>query len=214
MPPVSGRAPGEVTRKIAEKFLEAEIKALPPVKEDPGVDRKSYPDFAGRYDYHGSVLTVTAEGDHLYSQLTGQPRFEIFPSAPDEFFWKVTDAQVVFLRDEKRAVIAARHTQNGNIFKATRLTEPEVKLSAAELDAILGQVPIRPRRRPHSHPRRRQRLCPADWPAEIPHLREIRTRMGMADRPRERKILEGLRRPHHHCHSYSKRHHLPAPKIK
>jgi serine-type D-Ala-D-Ala carboxypeptidase/endopeptidase len=51
---------------------------------------------------------------------------------------------VAFLRDEKRAVIAARHSQNGNTFKAARLTEPDVKLSAAELDAILGQYQYGP----------------------------------------------------------------------
>jgi CubicO group peptidase (beta-lactamase class C family) len=144
LPPVAGRAPGEVTRKIAEKFLESEIKALPPLKVDAAIDPKTYADFVGRYDYQGAVLTVTVEGDHLYAQLTGQPRYEIFPSAPDEFFWKVTDAQVAFLRDEKRAVIAARHTQNGNTFKAARLTEPTVKLSTTELDAILGQYQYGP----------------------------------------------------------------------
>jgi CubicO group peptidase (beta-lactamase class C family) len=144
LPPVNGCAPGEVSRKIAEKFLEPEIKALPPLKEEPAIDRKTYPDFAGRYDYQGAILTVTAEGDHLYAQLTGQPRYEIFASAPDEFFWKVTDAQVTFLRDEKRAVVAARHTQNGNTFKAPRLTEPVVKLGAAELDAIVGQYQYGP----------------------------------------------------------------------
>jgi CubicO group peptidase (beta-lactamase class C family) len=144
MPPVDGHAPGEVSRKIAEKFLETDIKALPPLKENAAIDPKTYPEFAGRYDYQGAVLTVIAEGDHLYAQLTGQPRYEIFPSAPDEFFWKVTDAQVAFLRGEKRAVAAARHTQNGNTFRAPRITEPEVKLSAAELDAILGQYQYGP----------------------------------------------------------------------
>ena len=83
-------------------------------------------------------MTVSAEDGRLYAQLTGQPKFEIFPSGPDEFFWKVTDAQVRFLRDASRAVTAAEHTQGGNTFKAPRLAASAVTLTAAELDAILG----------------------------------------------------------------------------
>jgi CubicO group peptidase (beta-lactamase class C family) len=144
LPPVDDRAPAAITRKIAEKFLEAETKAVPPPKEDPSVDKKTYPDYAGRYAYQGAVLTVTAENDHLFGQLTGQAKYEIFPSAPDAFFWKITDADVVFLRDATRSVTAARHTQNGNTFRAPRITESAVPLSAAELDAILGQYQYGP----------------------------------------------------------------------
>jgi CubicO group peptidase (beta-lactamase class C family) len=140
MPPVSRREPAGVARNIVEKLLAAEIKALPALKEDPKVDKKTYADFAGRYDYKNAVMTITVEDGRLMSQLTGQEKFEIYPSAPDEFFWKVADAQVRFLRGEKRAVTAAQHTQAGNTFKAERLTDkPDVKLTAAELDAILGE---------------------------------------------------------------------------
>jgi CubicO group peptidase (beta-lactamase class C family) len=138
MPEASGYEPAAVTRKIAEKLLEDEIKKLPPPTENTSIDKKTYPAFAGRYDYKNAVMTVTVEKNRLYAQLTGQPKFEIFPSAPNEFFWKVTDAQVVFLRNEKGEVTAARHTQSGNTFKAPRLAEPDVKLTDAELDAILG----------------------------------------------------------------------------
>ena len=141
---MAGYEPAAVTRKIAEKFLEADIKKLPPPKEDPNVDKKTYADYAGRYAYQGAVLTVTVEDGRLQSQLTGQQKFEIFPSAPDEFFWKVTDAQVTFLRNEKREVIAAQHSQGGVTFKAPRITEPDVKLTAAELDAILGEYQYGP----------------------------------------------------------------------
>jgi len=144
LPGVPGREPSSVTRHIAGKFLEADIKSLPPLKEDPGVDNKSFADFAGRYDYKDGVMTVTVGNGRLYTQLTGQQKFEIFPSAPNEFFWKVADAQVVFLRNEKSEVIAARHTQGGNTFKAARLTAAEIKLTAAELDAILGQYQYGP----------------------------------------------------------------------
>ena len=144
MPPVAGREPSLVTRNIAGKFLETDIKQLPAPKEDSSVDRNSYPDFAGRYDYQNAVLTVTVEDRRLHAQLTGQPKAELFPSAPDEFFWKVTDAQVTFLRNEKREVTAARHTQGGMTFQAPRLVQSEVKATSAELDAILGRYQYGP----------------------------------------------------------------------
>jgi len=144
LPPVEGYEPGSVTRRLAEKFLEAEIKALPPPQEDPHVDKKSFPDFAGRYDYKNAVMTVTVEEGRLFAQLTGQAKFEIFPSGPDAFFWKVTDARVTFLRDDTRAVTAAQHTQGGQSFKAPRLQESAVTLTAEELDAILGSYQYGP----------------------------------------------------------------------
>ena len=106
--------------------------------------RKTYPDFAGRYDYKTAVLTVSFDQDHLYAQLTGQEKYEIFPTTNDAFFWKITDAQVAFLRNDKGEVIAARHTQAGNTFRAARIADSEIKLTAAELDAILGQYQYGP----------------------------------------------------------------------
>ncbi len=143
-PPVAGFEPASVTRQIAGKFLEADIRKLPPLNENPAVDRKTYQDFTGRYDYKNAVLTVTTDNDRLYSQLTGQEKYEVFPSAPDAFFWKVADAQVVFLRNDKGEVVAARHTQSGNTFRAARITDAEIKPTDAELDAILGQYQYAP----------------------------------------------------------------------
>jgi hypothetical protein len=36
------------------------------------------------------------ENGHLFAQLTGQPKVEIFASAEKEFFYKVVDAQITF----------------------------------------------------------------------------------------------------------------------
>ena len=144
MPPAAGRSPDGVAQNLAAKFLEADIAKLPPIREDAAVDKKSYAEFAGRYDYKGAVITVTAEGERLFAQLTGQPRFEIFPSAPDAFFLKVVDAQMVFQRNEQRAVVAVQHSQGGSSFRAPRVTTAEIKFTPAELDAILGQYQYGP----------------------------------------------------------------------
>ena len=144
LPPPPGLAPGEIARKLAEHFLDDEIKRLPPPAEDKTIDPKTFAAFAGRYDYAGKVLTVTVENDRLFAQLTDQPRYEIFPKSAHEFFWKVTDAQVIFLRDEKGVVTAAQHTQNGGTFKAPRLPDQDVKLTPEQLDAFTGEYQYGP----------------------------------------------------------------------
>jgi D-alanyl-D-alanine-carboxypeptidase/D-alanyl-D-alanine-endopeptidase len=58
-----------------------------------------------------SVLTVTREGNRLFAQLTGQPKFEIFPKSETEYFGKVVDAQVTFVKDATGKVTKAIHHQ-------------------------------------------------------------------------------------------------------
>ncbi len=133
-----GLVPVTLGREIAEKFLAADLP--PPPAIDPKVDPKTYADYAGQYDYGAKVMTITLEENRLYAQLDGQPRFEIFPSAPDRFFWKVVDAQVHFSRNEKGVITTAEHHQNGTSFKAQKLAElPAIKLDDAALDAVTGR---------------------------------------------------------------------------
>ena len=44
----------------------------------------------------GFTITVTHEGQQLFIQATGQPRFEAYPKSSTEFFLKVVDARIVF----------------------------------------------------------------------------------------------------------------------
>jgi len=144
LPPGPGLVPGQISRSLAERLLAEEIKKIPPLTEDLTVDPTSFKDYVGRFDYHGAILTVSVEGDAVYAQLTGQPKYRIFPKAKDEFFWKITDAQVVFLRDGKGQVNAARHTQNGNTSRAPRLADETVKLTPEQLEAFVGQYQYGP----------------------------------------------------------------------
>jgi D-alanyl-D-alanine carboxypeptidase len=71
------------------------------VKVDPAV-LKTY---EGDYELvPGFVITISLEGDKLMAQATGQPKFEIFPSSPTEFFLKVVDAQITFVKDASGAI--------------------------------------------------------------------------------------------------------------
>lgn len=66
------------------------------------------------------VLTITREGNQLFLQATGQPRFPVFAESETHFFLKVVDAQLTFVKDVSgRATEVVLH-QNGMDQKARR----------------------------------------------------------------------------------------------
>jgi serine-type D-Ala-D-Ala carboxypeptidase/endopeptidase len=77
----------------------------------------------GKYDYGQgrAILTVTREGNRLFAQMVDQPKFEIFPQSPTEYFWKVINAQVTFVKDDKGKVIKAIHRQAGRTIEAPKI---------------------------------------------------------------------------------------------
>jgi CubicO group peptidase (beta-lactamase class C family) len=139
MPQPSELVPQSISHSFVEKLLADEIKALPPVTEDKSVDPKTFAAYAGRYDFMTEIMTVSIEGDRLMAQVTDDPKKRIFPKAKDEFFWKGSDAEIVFLRDEKGEVIAARYSDGGYTFTHKKLGEDTVKLTSDQLDGMLGQ---------------------------------------------------------------------------
>jgi len=61
------------------------------------VDPKILGTYVGEYRLTPTFsIAITRDENHLYAQATGQPRFEIFASKPNEFFLKVVDAQITF----------------------------------------------------------------------------------------------------------------------
>ena len=87
---------------------------------DPAVFKK----YAGRYRLGpGAVFTVTLEDERLYVQLTGQPRFEVFPESEREFFYKVVDAQITFESDGTGPATALILHQGGQSPRAPKIDE-------------------------------------------------------------------------------------------
>ena len=83
--------------------------------------------YEGRYDFrNGAVMIVSAEGNELFAQLTGQPKFPIFSSAPDEFFWKVVEAKIKFTRNESGEVTGGHFSQGGNEFDVPKMKEDKI----------------------------------------------------------------------------------------
>ncbi len=78
------------------------------------IDMATLEHYVGRYQLAPNVIfDISLDKDQLMAQLSGQPSFPIYPSAEDEFFYTVVDAQLSFKRDLKGAVNALVLHQNG-----------------------------------------------------------------------------------------------------
>ena len=77
--------------------------------------------YAGTYQLAPTfALTIRREGAGLVAQATGQGANAIYPSAKDEFFFKVVEAQISFVRDSTGKVISLVLHQNGRDLPAPR----------------------------------------------------------------------------------------------
>ena len=78
--------------------------------------------FVGQYQYGLlAVMTVSRDGAQLFAQLTGQPKFPIFPKSETEFEWRIVTASVKFSVSDDGKVTKAVHSQNGNTFDAPKI---------------------------------------------------------------------------------------------
>jgi hypothetical protein len=114
---------------------------------DPGL----YDRFTGLYQRGpNSMFTVTREGDRLFVQLTGQPKFEVFPESDREFFYKAVAAQITFVADGERPPTELILHQNGSDFRAMRIagvppdSDRNEQPAASNLDAHVGWYQLSP----------------------------------------------------------------------
>jgi hypothetical protein len=120
-----------------------------PVSLDP----KTYDSYLGNYELvPGFVVTVTREGDRLFAQATGQPRFELYAESETKFFLKVVDAQMTFVKDDKGQVDHLILHQGGANQKARKLgadyqpppPRKEVAVSSEILKSYAGVYELAP----------------------------------------------------------------------
>ncbi|MCK6562102.1 serine hydrolase [bacterium] len=137
--------PGGLTREIAQIYLWEKMKSQESYATAT-VDPKLYDAYVGKYEYPGgAILMVTRDGNKLLAQLTGQPQFEIFPRSETEFFWKVVDAQITFVKNEKGEVVHGIHRQGGQTLTVPRFKEETpAQIDPAVYDAYVGEYELAP----------------------------------------------------------------------
>lgn len=140
LPPPPGLSPGALAQEIGQIYLWADMEPRKTLVADSKADPRTYDDFVGQYDYGGAICEITRVGNRIFAQLTNQPKWEIFPRATNEFFWKVVEAQITFERNEKGEVVQGLHRQNGQTIKAPKLAAAVVvKVDPARLTAYAGK---------------------------------------------------------------------------
>ncbi len=112
--------------KIGEAFLWDKMDKQTSYTET-SINPADLQQYTGRYELlNVGVFTITTEKDKIYAQLSGQPKFEIFPMAKDEFFFKVVEARLKFMKDEQGEINSVVLFQNGQELKAKKLKEETI----------------------------------------------------------------------------------------
>ena len=98
------------------------LKTLTGEQKEVQVDPKLYEGYAGDYALAPNfIITITLEDGKLMGQPTGQPKSELYPSSATEFFLKVVDAQVTFVKNQQGEVTQLILHQRGRDLPAKKI---------------------------------------------------------------------------------------------
>ena len=85
---------------INSRFPLAKPPAPPKARKEIAVNPSLLDSYVGGYQLAPTVtMVVTRDGEQLFIQLTGQSRLPVYPESETDFFYKVVDAQVTFVKD-------------------------------------------------------------------------------------------------------------------
>ena len=74
--------------------------APPKPRKEVALNPSLFDAYVGEYQLAPTfTMTVTREGGQLFIQATGQSKLQVFPESETDFFYKVVDAQVTFVKD-------------------------------------------------------------------------------------------------------------------
>ncbi len=142
---------------IGHHLLDAKVPLYQPPAERKvvQVDPKIFEGYVGYYQLApNAVVSITRQDGHLYTQITGQPKIELFPSGPKDYFLKVVDAQVTFITDGAGHATELVIHQNGMDRPAKRINGPvpanapkqrkAIDVAAAVLEKYVGDYQLAP----------------------------------------------------------------------
>ena len=142
---------------IGMHLLDSHVPLLPAPKEhkEITVDPKIFDGYVGQYQLAPNfILTVTREGDQLFTQATGQSKVQVFPESQRDFFLKVVDAQITFETDASGRATSLTLHQNGANVPAKRIEgevapaapkeRKEITVDPKLFDGYVGQYELAP----------------------------------------------------------------------
>ncbi len=135
--------PDDIGRHLLDGSYPLEKVEQVKERQEVTVDTKVLDYYVGSYELAPSaIIAVTREGDRLFGQLTGQPKFQLFPESQRKFFLKVVDAQLTFNTDAQGKATEAILHQNGRDMTAKRIDEAQAAaLATAAARRFKDQTP-------------------------------------------------------------------------
>ncbi len=100
------------------KEMGIEVKEPEPVKVSVEIMKLYVGEYQLAPDF---IITVTLDGEQLFTQATGQPKFEIFPESEDTYFLKVVEAKLKFNKDAEGKCTGLTLYQGGREMSANKL---------------------------------------------------------------------------------------------
>lgn len=117
----SSAATGKIGRDLAAVFLGEKFE-MPKIRTTISLPADTLDRYVGKFALApGAIMSITREGNQLFTQLTGQQRIEIYPESPTSFFPRVVDATITFeFGPDGKAKSITLH-QNGRDMPAPRV---------------------------------------------------------------------------------------------
>ena len=99
------------------------VESLKRLEQGPiNVDKKILETYVGEYELRpGFVMKVFLEDDRLFTQATGQNKFEVFPESETTFSPREFKAKLTFVKDADGKITGLKLNQNGREMLARRL---------------------------------------------------------------------------------------------
>ena len=99
----SGNSAGDIGfHLLNDKYPLSDPKKRVTIRLEPEILNK----YVGKYKVQdGYFITISREGNRLFSQSPGMPRLEIFPESETKFFLKKIGVQITFVKDENGNVM-------------------------------------------------------------------------------------------------------------
>jgi CubicO group peptidase (beta-lactamase class C family) len=117
---LNGGAPDDIASKLGAVF-HGEKVVLPSERKEIAVPPALLSAYVGTYELAPDFsIVITLENGQLMAQARNQPKFPIFAESPTEFFLKVVDAQIEFIKNDKGEVTAMILHQGGRDTKGLK----------------------------------------------------------------------------------------------
>jgi CubicO group peptidase (beta-lactamase class C family) len=127
----------DIGRHLLNASYPLQKVAAPAEHKQITLDTKIFDRYVAQYQLGpNAIMTMSRDEGRFYTQLTGQPKFEVFAESERKFFLKVVDAQLTFDVDAQGAATQLTLHQNGRDIVAKRMNDADIKRAAEDSAAI------------------------------------------------------------------------------